>query len=1458
MGSGYFALRKGDWKLILGDPSGGEGDGWFCSGAPCPHHGWRPSPVNLTADSVQLYDVRNDPEEMIDHAAAQPAMVAELRALLEKYNTTGLFDTSFVCGVPGKFQVGGALTPWCAVGGDRSGCTALLDHDLDHGDSPLKADDVITARGPPTLPGAGRWEVSMHDDFDSGLNASLWTKGWSWCNGTGKAPGTPQPRTQFKASDTCYFGDDNVAVADGKLVLTNRREKSHGLNYSEYNNADYGFQLFTFTGTHCALLSTASGVVNSISYGPGRGFQQVYGYFEARVQPSPGKHNLGMCPAFWLPNVNNNGDDGNCEIDVMEIPGGKIGGGGHIVHGTVHAGFASSDPNRPKIHSVHGSRTMDPGYWGDNYHNFAVLWLPGYLAWYVDGKMYFNTTQFVPDTPAYMVLDNEVGLGHLKGPDGGWAGNPKDTIFPQEMKVDHVTVWRRVEEATPLKTVTAVKTDESIAKVCDVTAAPYSAKGDGVTLNTAALQKAIDDCAGTAGAPGTVLLPTVVGVGSNGTTAYVSGALFLRSHLIVSVAPGAALRGSATLKDNATWPWTYKRIAGFMAFGHASLLNGGICKQMKPACPTGCKGQNLGDQCAEWTKLQDVTLSGGGTIDGDGTSWLQPPYVDIRPVLMHLAWIDGLVIEDLLITRPPFWTIHPVFCNNVTIRNCSVQTVGIGNGDGCDLDSTSNVLIEDCLFNTGDDCIALKSGMDADGRAVGIPTVNVTVRNTRFLQGHGCSIGSDMSGGVANAVFEDLIFKGTHSGVRIKDQRGRGGYVKNITYRNATMDGVESVLRINQFYHGGIPPTNATATPTFEQFLVQDITAKNSGGGNVICLPEFPCTGIRFERVHVEGSSFNVANVYGTAVNVTPPLKLLSGTPPPVKPAMPSPPGLADLALFSAGQDGYHTFRIPAIVQSRQEGVVLAFCEGRKLSSADHGWNDIVQKRSADNGHSWSNLTVVRGESTSSKHVVIGNPAPILDLPSGRIYMLFSRNNLEVGVLHTDDQGLTWGAVTELTETLMKPNGWTDIFTGLSAGLTLDPEGHGNRLIVCANHNGPDRDTKNQNHGRYSSSIYSDDAGSSWKAGKNVGPAGSTECNIGQTRTGVFMYSRMWNQGLGNLKTYGIASSGDGGITFPKGFSSMGITWPQPDCQGTMRMVQAVNGELCFALTAPYGNTRANLTLSYSCGYSPKVWKHDRVLWSGPSAYSAMDTSRDGSTFFVLYERGVKSAYEEIRLEQIVTGAWSTPATPTRPMETDDTGASLKTDDDTSASPLPAAASERPVLLPFVHGGPAGADAAPQPLLRWSTMFHDTMVLQQAPKRAKVWGFAARGAAVSVELDGKALGAVTAAAADGRWEAVLPPVRGALGAEHTITAAAAGQSTIALRQVLFGEVWLCAGQSNMVRPVDWANESALEVRDAAGYNDKIRLFMVGRMNSSRTPLADFLSVATWSAPNSKVKFTELA
>jgi beta-glucanase (GH16 family) len=228
---------------------------------------------------------------------------------------------------------------------------------------PWKSDDNTLKRGPP----AGDWQVTMHDDFET-FNASLWTKGWSWCNGTGILPGSPQPRMHVKASDMCYFADENVHVADGKLVLTNKREQSHGFNYT-------------------------SGVVNSIRYGPDQGFAQTYGYFEARIKASPGgRDNLGMCPAFWMPNVRNNGDDGNCEIDVMEIPGNPKFSGGHTVWGTVHATHDSYANG-----SAHGQVTMG-GYFSQSYHDFAVLWEPGFLAWYIDGTQYFNTTQFVPDT----------------------------------------------------------------------------------------------------------------------------------------------------------------------------------------------------------------------------------------------------------------------------------------------------------------------------------------------------------------------------------------------------------------------------------------------------------------------------------------------------------------------------------------------------------------------------------------------------------------------------------------------------------------------------------------------------------------------------------------------------------------------------------------------------------------------------------------------------------------------------------------------------------------------------------------------------------------------------------------------------------------------------------------------------------------------------------------------------
>jgi len=253
------------------------------------------------------------------------------------------------------------------------------------------------------------WVKVFSDEFDE-FDAAKWTKGWSWYDGQGHS----RPRRFSKAGDECFFADENAFVEDGKLILENRREKKGGFNYT-------------------------SGTVNTLKYNDTQGFEQVYGYFEARIRASPGG-GPGQTPAFWMPNHANDGDDGRSEIDVVEIPGAECCGSGRVAWFTVHDGFGAKRYGNffyPVL-----EEPFIPRYWGDDYHDYALLWLPGLLAFYVDGVERFRTTELVPATPAYMVLDNEIGLGH-----NTWSGEPANASFPQRMMVDHVYVWRNLNIA---------------------------------------------------------------------------------------------------------------------------------------------------------------------------------------------------------------------------------------------------------------------------------------------------------------------------------------------------------------------------------------------------------------------------------------------------------------------------------------------------------------------------------------------------------------------------------------------------------------------------------------------------------------------------------------------------------------------------------------------------------------------------------------------------------------------------------------------------------------------------------------------------------------------------------------------------------------------------------------------------------------------------------------------------
>ena len=357
--------------------------------------------------------------------------------------------------------------------------------------------------------------------------------------------------------------------------------------------------------------------------------------------------------------------------------------------------------------------------------------------------------------------------------------------------------------------------------------------GDGRSNSTAALQAAIDAC-GDRETGGTVLLPA-----NSGT--FLTASLWLRSNLTLRIEANATLLGT-TLKSDA--PLVYTRRECVMMTAHAGLLNAGRCLRMKSPLVGW-------DDCAEWSKLMNVAVEGGGTVDANGEHWLNSTSGRARPMMLDLLWVDGLTIRDLYVRRPGYWTIHPTFSNNVRIVGNDVYTRG-SNTDGCDPDSAWNVYIANNTFDNGDDCIAIKSGRDWSGRQVNISTTNVLVEGNLFRAGHGVSIGSETSGWVRNVTVRGGTLVGTDRAVRIKSARGRGGGVEGVLYEHLA-GLVDEAISLTLDYETH-PPTNSTATPVIRDIVVRDV-ALSAGKLFLTCdgLADSPITGVLLENVNVTG-----------------------------------------------------------------------------------------------------------------------------------------------------------------------------------------------------------------------------------------------------------------------------------------------------------------------------------------------------------------------------------------------------------------------------------------------------------------------------------------------------------------------------------------------------------------------------------------------------------------------------
>ncbi len=212
------------------------------------------------------------------------------------------------------------------------------------------------------------------------------------------------------------------------------------------------------------------------------------------------------------------------------------------------------------------------------------------------------------------------------------------------------------------------------------------------------------------------------------------------------------------------------------------------------------------------------------------------PEDGMRPQLINFHSCNTILIEDVSLRNSPFWVIHPLFCESIIVRGVDILSHG-PNNDGCDPESSKNVLIENCIFNTGDDCIAIKSGRNADGRKWNIPSENIIVRGCTMKDGHGgVVVGSEISGGYKNLFVENckMDSKNLDRVIRIKTSTCRGGLIENIYVRNVTVGQCgEAVLKINLQYENR-EKCNRGFNPTVRNVYLQNVTCEKSKFGTYI------------------------------------------------------------------------------------------------------------------------------------------------------------------------------------------------------------------------------------------------------------------------------------------------------------------------------------------------------------------------------------------------------------------------------------------------------------------------------------------------------------------------------------------------------------------------------------------------------------------------------------------------
>jgi len=338
---------------------------------------------------------------------------------------------------------------------------------------------------------------------------------------------------------------------------------------------------------------------------------------------------------------------------------------------------------------------------------------------------------------------------------------------------------------------------------------------------------------------------------------------------------------------------------------------------------------------------------------------------------------------------------------------------------------------------------------------------------------------------------------------------------------------------------------------------------------------------------------------------------------------------VAKVDVFISGQDGYHTFRIPAVIRAA-DGSLLAFCEGRKAGGGDSGNIDLLLKRSRDEGRTWGATQVVWDDGDNT----CGNPCPVLDASTGTLWLLLTHNlgadrerdiaartakgTRTVWVSHSQDHGATWARPVDITARAKDPS-WTWYATGPGVGIQLASGPHQGRLVIPCDHNYDDE--TEQKHLSGSHALYSDDHGVTWQLSAPIRPR-VNECQVAELfdQRGTLLMNMRSNHGR-NVRAQSLST--DGGVTWSAPVDAPALI--EPVCQASLLRHDAAH---LLLFSNPAAKTRAHLTVRRSED-DGKSWREVLELQAGPAAYSCL-VALGADQAGCLYERGEKRAYEKI------------------------------------------------------------------------------------------------------------------------------------------------------------------------------------------------------------------------------------